>query len=172
MKDVLLILFGFFLGNIPVWLARKRRLRAHWCALRAGIIQCNETAKILLKDRVAAPLYRLPLNSYHASFPVLLADGAVSENEILTIGRFFSLAEDINRGLDNADKMSAAADYKLLQQEFNRNCLKAKEMVEAREGSISLSDEVIQLIEFKLSLKWWQKNLFFSKMRKRRYGVF
>jgi len=102
-----------------------------------------------------SPLYRLPLISYQVSFPVLLADGAVTENEIIIIGRFFSLAEEINRGLDNAAEMVLSGDQQKIQQEFNRNCLKAKAMIEAREGLESLFDEAIKILKSKLSLKWW-----------------
>ena len=155
MKELLLILFGFFLGMIPPWFARKRRLKAHWCALRADIAQCKEKAETLLRDNVMSPLYRLPLISYQVSFPVLLADGAVTENEIIIIGRFFSLAEEINRGLDNAAEMVLSGDQQKIQQEFNRNCFKARAMIEAREGLESLFDEAIKILKSKLSLKWW-----------------
>jgi len=78
--------------------------------------QCKEKAETLLRDRVMSPLYRLPLIAYKVSFPVLLADGAVEENEVLSIGRFFNLSEELNRGLDNAAEMLKAGNDKKLQQ--------------------------------------------------------
>ena len=94
------IFFGFLLGLVPPWYARKRRLKTHWCALRAEILQCKEKADILLKDKVQSPLYRLPLVAYQTSYPILLADGAVAEDEVSVLGRCYALVEDINRGLD------------------------------------------------------------------------
>jgi hypothetical protein len=117
MKEVLLILFGFILGNIPPWFTRKRRLQTHCCPLREDLDQCKEKAETLLRDGVMSPLYRLPLITYEVSFPVLLADGAGNENEILAIGRFFSLVEEMNRGLDYAAEM--AGD----KQNFNKSSI-------------------------------------------------
>jgi hypothetical protein len=156
MKEVLLILFGFLLGTMPPWLTRKHRLKTHWCALRADIDQCKEKAETLLRDQVMSPLYRLPLIAFKVSFPVLLADGAVNENEVRTIGRFFSWVEEINRGLDYAGEVVKAEDPQLLQQEFKRNCLKAKALIEHNDGAESLYDEVTRIVDSKVSLKWWK----------------
>lgn len=105
MYELAFTIFGVLLGLIPPWYARKRRLKTHWCALRAEISQCKEKAETLLKDNIQSPLYRLPLTAYQASYPVLLVDGAVGEDEVLVLGRFYALIEDINRGLDNAAAM-------------------------------------------------------------------
>ena len=156
MKEILLILFGFILGIIPPWFTRKRRLQTHWCALRADIDQCKEKAETLLRDGVMSPLYRLPLIAYQVSFPVLLADGAVNEEEVLAIGRFFSLVEEVNRGLDSAAEMVKAGNEQKLQQEFNRICLKAKALIVPKEGPESLYSEVRRIVDSKVSLKWWQ----------------
>ena len=156
MKELFLVIFGFLLGMIPPWFMRKRRLRTHWCALRADMKQCNEKAGKLLKDKVMSPLYRLPLIAYHVSFPVLLADGAVEENEVLSIGRFFDLSEELNRGLDNAAEMLKTGNLEKLQQEFNRNCLKAKALIEPNEGRDSLYTKARRIIDTKISARWWQ----------------
>jgi len=156
MKELFLILVGFLLGMIPPWFMRKRRLRTHWCAFRAEMEQCNEKAKKLLNDNIMSPLYRLPLIAYQVSFPVLLADGAVEEKEVLSIGRFFNLAEELNRGLDNAADMLKAGNDEKLQQEFNRNCLKAKALIEPNDGQDSLYTEARRIIDSKISARWWQ----------------
>jgi len=118
--------------------------------------QCKEKAETLLRDRVMSPLYRLPLIAYKVSFPVLLADGAVEENEVLSIGRFFNLSEELNRGLDNAAEMLKAGNDKKLQQEFNRNCLKAKALIEPNDGRDSLYTKARRIIDIKISATWWQ----------------
>ncbi|MCI0564004.1 MAG: hypothetical protein MN733_36475, partial [Nitrososphaera sp.] len=99
MKEALLVLFGFVLGLVPTWLDRKRRLKTHWSVIRAEMELCRERASTLLNDAIQSPLYRLPLSAYEASFPFLLAEGALSEPESLTMGRFFCQVQDINRGL-------------------------------------------------------------------------
>ncbi len=156
MKEISLIIFGFLLGMIPPWFMRKRRLKTHWCALRADMEQCNEKAEKLLKDGIMSPLYRLPLIAYQVSFPVLLADGAVEENEVLLIGRFFNMAEELNRGLDNAAEMLKIGNDQRLQQEFTRNCLKAKELIEPNDENNSFYAEAKRIIDSKISAKWWQ----------------
>ncbi len=156
MKELFLVVLGFLLGMIPAWFMRKRRLRTHWCALRAEMEQCNEKALQLLNDKIISPLYRLPLIAYHVSFPVLLADGAVEENEVLSIGRFYNLAEELNRGLDNAAEMFQSGNDQKLQQEFNRNCLKAKALIEANDDQDSLYIEARRIMDSKISAKWWQ----------------
>lgn len=124
--------------------------------MRADIGQCNEKAKKLLNDNIMSPLYRLPLLAYQVSFPVLLADGALEENEVLSIGLFFNLAEELNRGLDNAAEMLKIGNDEKLKQEFNRNCLKAKSLTDPNDGHDSLYAEARRIIDSKISTKWWQ----------------
>ena len=154
--SVLLVLLGFFLALVPPWLQRKRRLKTHWCALRAEIEQCREKTETLLSDHVMSPLYRLPVMTYQTSFPVLLADGGAQENEVSVIGRFFSQAQDINRGLDNAAEMFKAGNNEKVKQEFDRNCLKARELIEPNDGEESLYTKAKKVVDHKISLRWWQ----------------
>ena len=124
--------------------------------MRAEIEQCREKAETLLSGRVKSPLYRLPLMTYQTSFPALLADGAVHENEVSVIVRFFSLAQDINRGLDNAAEMFKASNDEKLQQEFHRNRLKVRDMIEPKDGGESLYTQAKTVLDHKISLRWWQ----------------
>ena len=87
--EAVLLVVGFLLGLIPGWIARGRRLRGHWGALRAELELCAEQGHALLSDHVGAPLYRFPTIAYEASLPVLLADGDVSEEESMALGRFY-----------------------------------------------------------------------------------
>jgi hypothetical protein len=102
-----------------------------------------------------APLYRLPLMTYQSSYPVLLTDGAVSESEVHVLERFFSQVQDINRGLDNAAEMHKAANQTGLTQEFQRNCLKARSLVEAEGGGQSLYMQALQVVDRNANLAWW-----------------
>jgi len=143
---------------LPPWFIKKRRLKTHWCAVRAEIIQCNEKATTIFTSEplVMAPLYRLPLMTYQASFPVLLGDGAVSESEVRVLGRFFSQVQDINRGLDNAAEMNKSDKQAKLEQEFSRNCLKAKGLVQAQGQGLSLYAQALAIVDRKVNQSWWR----------------
>ena len=156
MKEVLLILFGFALGHVPAWLDRKRRLKTHWSAIRAELELCRERASALLEDSIRSPLYRLPLSAYQSSFSILLAEGALSEVDALTMGRFFCQVQDINRGLDNAAAMLNASNTAGLDREYERNLLKARRLVDSREGEESLHAEAKRIVDAKVLQPWWR----------------
>ena len=81
LEAILPTVAGFVLGLVPGWLDRKRRLRTHWCAVRAEFDLCKEMADKLLADNILSPLYRLPTVAFQTSFPLLLAEGALTEKE-------------------------------------------------------------------------------------------
>lgn len=123
--------------------------------IRGELELCRERASTLLSDSIRSPLYRLPLSAYEVSFPLLLAEGALSETESLTMGRFFSQVQDINRGLDNAAAMLHANDTAGLNREYDRNLLKARRLVESREGQESLYGEARRVVDSKVAKPWW-----------------
>lgn len=155
MTELAFIIFGFLLALLPSWFSRKRRLKTHWCALRAEMMLCKEKAEMLLNDNVMSPLYRLPVIAYQVSYPVLLADGAVAEAEVLTLGRFFEQVQDINRGIDNAAQAKMSNDSQNLRTEYDRNLLKAERLVAERNGETSLFVLAKNIVDEKISLKWW-----------------
>jgi hypothetical protein len=55
MGEIASLLLGFLLGLVPPWFSRKRRLKAHWWALRAELSECGEKAEMLLKDLYLCP---------------------------------------------------------------------------------------------------------------------
>lgn len=158
MREVAFVFLGMLIGLLPPWFIRKRRLRTHWRALRAEIVQCNEKATTIFTSEplIMAPLYRLPLMTYQTSFPILLADGAVSESEVKILGRFFSQAQDINRGLDNAAEMNKSDKESKLKEEFNRNCLKAKGLVQSQDQEPSLYAQALAIVDRKADQSWWR----------------
>ncbi|MBI3545767.1 MAG: hypothetical protein HY081_04135 [Gammaproteobacteria bacterium] len=158
MRELAFAIFGFLIGLIPPWFSRKRRLRTHWCALRAEILQCKEKSEALLNDNIQSPLYRLPNIAYQTSYPVLLADGAVDEKEVMVLGKFFGQVQDINRGLDNAAHiyMSDTPMGNKLRSEFDRNRLKAEKLSRGDATNPSLFDQSKDILDRKISLRWWQ----------------
>lgn len=158
MRDVTLVFLGMLVGLLPPWFLRKRRLKTHWRALRAEIVQCHEKATTIFSSDplIMAPLYRLPLMTHQTSFPILLADGAVSESEVKILGRFFSQVQDINRGLDNATEMNKSDKESKLSEEFNRNCLKARALVLPQDQEPSLYAQALAIIDRKADQPWWR----------------
>ena len=159
MYEVGILILGMLIGTLPSWFTRKRRLKTHWAAIRAEMEQCKEKAESIIGKGsgpfVLSPLYRLPLLSYQVSFPILLADGALSENETKRLSRFYSQIQDINRGLDNAAEMYKN-DNKLLMKEHDRNKLKAEGLLKPKDGEKSMYEIAINIVDNKLSQKWWK----------------
>ena len=150
------VVLGFFLAFFPPWYDRKRQLKGHFCALRAELELCEEKAKIFLEDEIASPLYRMPLRVYEVAVPILLTENALTEAETMSIARFYSQAEDINRGLDNAAAMLAQRDEEGRNREVGRLILKAKTMVESVEGKEPLYKAAKEVVDTKISLHWWR----------------
>lgn len=155
-KEVLLILVGFVLGFIPPWLDRKRRLRAHLQAIRAEMQLAQERAAMLLKDNVLAPLYRLPVSAYQTSFPILLAEGVLSEEGSHALGNYFCQVQDINRGLDNATAMAHANDNTGLTREYKRLLLKGQRLLQDGTEGRAIYATGLATVEQQLARSWWK----------------
>ncbi len=152
-KEILLVLLGFVLAHLPKWFDRKRNLKAHWCAIRAEMELCKEIAEGMRTEPRQTPLYRLPVTAFDTAFPILLAEATVTEAESQTLSRFSGHVHDINRGLDNAAEMYKASESGKLEEEFNRNLLKAKHLVE---GYGSIYHAAKGIVDAKISRRgWW-----------------
>jgi hypothetical protein len=123
------VLLGFVLSEGKEAWARRRRRKAHWAALRAEIEFCGRLAETYIRDRVIAPLYRLPTTASSQSFPALLGDSAAAETDVRSLMQFFSEVETLNRGLDLAQTARENGDEQALQAEFDRNLLKATRLM-------------------------------------------
>ncbi len=156
-KEVILVLVGFCLSWAPQWFDRRRRIRAHWAALRAEAVLCVEKGNILRNDGIAAPLYRFPTLAFERALPVLLADGELAEEESLNLSRYLSQVQDMNRGLDNATAMHQASDSTKLDQEYRRNLAKATELVKGANDDGGLAQSAINVINGRLGSAWWKR---------------
>jgi hypothetical protein len=94
--------------------------------------------------------------AFQTSFPILLAEGALTENESLTVSRFSSQAQDMNRGLDYAAEMYKAGNMEKLEKEYDRNCLKARTLIHGKDGQESLYEAAKRIVDAKVSLGWWR----------------
>ena len=147
------LLTGFILALVQPWLSRKRRLRTHWSAIRAEIDGCSHKAKTLLADKVTAPLYRLPTVAYETSFPVLLVDGAISEEDITIVSDFYDMVQQLNRGLDAA--ANEPNDTRVMAH-HKRNKLKAGHIIDAEGDRPSRYDRARAVVNQKLEARWWR----------------
>ncbi len=156
LEAIFAVLVGFILGRVPVWLYRKRKLKAHWCAIRAEIDLCKEMANKLLADEVLSPLYRLPTVAFQTSFPLLLAEGVLTETESLALTWFSNHAQEMNRGLDFAAEAHTSGDQELLRKQNDRNRLKARGLVQSADAKDCLYDTARRIVDEKIDLKWWR----------------
>jgi len=113
-------------------------------------------ASRLLADKVLSPLYRLPTIVFQTSFPLLLAEGVLTEKESLALTSFSNHAQEMNRGLDLAAEAQASSKQELLEKEYSRNCLKARRLVQSGDGKDCLYDAARKIIDAKIALKWWR----------------
>ena len=94
---------------------------------------CRSLAQTYVRDRVAAPLYRLPTIAYANSLPALLTDAALTESDTGSLLTFFNEVETLNRGLEQAESARLIPDPEMreakLSDEFSRNKQKAENLV-------------------------------------------
>lgn len=153
-NDIAMVLLGFALAWVPPWMDRRRRIASHWGAIRGEAMLCIEKARAYLNSGIMAPLYRFPTAAYENALPVLLQEGEVGEAQLQILVRFFSHAQDINRGLDHATAMVHAHDREQLQREYARLREKAKELVGDTEEWKHMSADLIALLNEKLRRTW------------------
>jgi hypothetical protein len=151
------LLLGFALAQLPAAWDRRRKLRTHWRALRAELRECDRLAEILRTAKIGAPLYRLPDVAYKAAFPLLLGEGAVTEQEYSCIARCYAQIGDINRGLDGDARieMGDMIAMSKLAIEYERLCLKAAELLDGKSGDGGLLASALQVVDVKASRGLW-----------------
>jgi hypothetical protein len=147
MKEIILFVLGFLLGQVPGWIERRRRMRGHWGALAAEAEMCERLAGAYLADSVAAPLYRLPEAAFSASFPALLAEGVIDRLEARQLTEFRGAVQEINRGLDIASEARAANNNTLLQTETSRLKTKCQNLLEGRGSTLPRSAFILVMLE-------------------------
>ena len=112
------------------WWQKRRRQMGHWRALSAEVEICKDLANAYIRDRVLAPLYRLPALAYEEGFPPMLADCILREDEVRALLYFYNVVEQFNRGLDQAHQAAINEQAERLDREAGRIKLKAHELVD------------------------------------------
>jgi hypothetical protein len=124
------VVVGLWFPAWREWRQKKKRHLSYWSAMSAEVDLCAGLAEAYTRDRVKAPLYRLPTIAYDNGFPALVGDGEVSEDEAPSILRFYAQVVQINRGLEYAHAAAAGpnASEEWLDREVSRLMKKAKDL--------------------------------------------
>lgn len=129
------VVLGFALSEAKSQWSRKKRVKGYWKALQAEIRVCGEFAETFLRDKVAAPAYRIPTISYTSVFPALLAETALDYSDVRALILFYTQADSFNRGLDQTEL--ARGDTNRLEGEYHRCMLKAEKLAPSEDPNTS-----------------------------------
>jgi len=156
LSELITLVVGFVLGHTPAWFDRRRRIKTHWHSLHGEALLCKKAAEALLADKIASPLYRLPVAAFERAFPILIGEGSVEEGELMSLTRFVSVVGELNRGLDDASDFVKANDDAHLKKAHSRNVLKAEALLNPRNDEPALVLEALRIIDKKLEIPWWK----------------
>lgn len=149
-------LFGalfVFILDLVYWRNRQklRRVNGNLNALLAEINYCGEMAEGFLNDIVKSPLYRLPHIVYENALPELVSEGAISPEQVSRWLKFYQVVETLNRGFDLAAECRNRNDVAALNQEHDRNRLKARKLAKPGGGMYKTAAEHAEK-----TFNWWQ----------------
>lgn len=118
-------ILGSLIGSgIPLMSARKgRRIerRGEISAIQVELYHARLSMQSLLTEDIAAPLYRLPLDTFERALPKLIGEGALSNDETAVLIEYVMRIEELNRGLERAGQAAILDRSNALAAEFNRN---------------------------------------------------
>jgi len=124
-----LVLKHFYDG----WQGRKTRDRRKQ-ALLAEVDFCARLARTYILEPFTAPLYRFPDAVFKSVFSQLATD-AFEATGIHALTGFYSLVDQMNRGLDAVERYRSANDADRAMAEVNRLLLKASQMQHPTDAS-------------------------------------
>jgi hypothetical protein len=159
------VLGAVFGSCIPLgWSAwqRHRERRGEILAMQVELRLAGLDMSALLEDKVAAPLYRLPLSMFERALPKLIGERILTLNEIGLLVEYVNRAEELNRGLDRAAEASMVVASIVLPIEFDRNKLKAGAILREklrRHGDRSLYDgawDVLLRLDEPIAERLWR----------------
>jgi hypothetical protein len=133
-------ILGFFLNELARKYERDRRNAGYWPLLRAEIEECARQAKTYLDAGIAAPLYRLPRDTFERAYQDLVGGQSISPREAAALATFYRSVAEFNRGLDEATAARRAGDAEGIEKERNRNNLKASRITSEGEHYRAVND--------------------------------
>lgn len=114
---------------------RRRRIKAAVAALRHETEICAAFAREFIKETedahkrsFHAPLYRLPGRVYATTFPMLLENAAMKDDDSHAIIRFYNEVDTLNRGLDDVAAKDIHHAFQQIEALNRRNRVKAKRL--------------------------------------------
>lgn len=140
-QSMVLVGFGWLLGELRPWLQKARRRKANWHAMKAEVSIWKRKAEQFKEDKVLGPLYRLPVINFWDSLMHLLVSGFDEAEEVDQLSELFIKAEGFNRGLDNVDAFIRAGfkeDTLEINRENERNRVYADEIIRLHPKAVAV----------------------------------
>lgn len=148
------VIVGFVLSYGATYVQRQTKISALLDALLMEMERCVSRAGNVIQGEVAAPLYRLPMDTFAVCFPYLLSEAAFGRS-VNDVAEFYERVAELNRGLDSAHQAAVQNNISLLHENRSRNRIKAKNIVDPIEGSErSLAATAIDAIRAQRSKRW------------------
>jgi hypothetical protein len=130
MTELACVILGFFLGHFSTWWQQRRAVQLRKEGLGAEINLCERKARVYLNDNnIPTPLYRLPTFVFPESLPILL--GSLKGQAVEDLESFAVHVQDINRGLDAAQRAFESGELDRLAKEASRLKLKCHDLLNA-----------------------------------------
>lgn len=124
---------GSLIGSgIPLLSARRSRRterRGEISAIQVELYHARMSMQALLTENIAAPLYRLPLDTFERALPKLIGEGALSGDETAVLIEYVMRIEELNRGLERAGQAVFLNQSTVVAEEFIRNRLKTTDIL-------------------------------------------
>jgi hypothetical protein len=132
------VAIGIVAGLLGLWIGIRLRTsqlnrqakdarNRQFGALLAEVEYCGRLARTYGQESFLGPLYRFPNTVYETVYPSLIRE-VLSGADVHALTGFYSLVDQMNRGLDVIERYRAADDQPHLVQEVSRLRKKAAEM--------------------------------------------
>lgn len=130
--------------------ARARITAGHFAALAAEVDEASKMCRGYLADMVPAPAYRAAVFAITASYPALLAAGALTRQDSAAILRYYTCINSFNYGIEQVARGGASAE----KAEIERVCIKAVKALPRGLDNPSLYDKMADVL--KRNITDWQ----------------
>ena len=122
---------------------KKRRLRRRLEALRVEIQKCASVAQTYRTAGIKPPNYDLPTRAYDEFYADLVSEIDIDEITQRLVEDFYTNVRALNRGIINANEFHKQGNDKGLDEEWNRNQLKATHILELYDDAVASVTKMI-----------------------------
>ena len=139
-QAILIAVLGAFLGWILHVLYEKVKtknlIRSNIDSILQEFAACVEFCNEYLAAGILAPLYRLPIDTFKVSYPLLLEHGLIDKDLALKFILFYEKVCELNRGLDIAHDVYINDKNEKMSDIGSRNAGKAKSIIKMFDDDI------------------------------------